>query len=332
MTPTYDTIIDYARLAPSVHNTQPWLWQITNTGLELYVNPIRKLLIGDKEGTDLALSMGMALDATHKVAEALGWQSTQTLHPVDWKNIHTVPHPVLLAQLHLSPSVPGTNHLEAIQHRRTCRTGFTPPSAQDKANAKTCIAPFPFTWIDSETDYGWCIDKGDKASLILMRDSTYRRELLSWMRLTQTTHAQDGMTAAALGLGPVMARLAKVALDQGFKPLDNIGLTPMLFSEKTMSKHACGIALLTAPEDHNPVQVGQLWFSYWLALHQHGLAGWPMASLVDDPKTKEAIQARFGITTPLWGAMRVGRPNNFPASPVRLSAPILPLTSAFEPQ
>jgi nitroreductase len=52
---------DAARLAPSVHNTQPWRFRLTPGGLDLVLDLRRTLCVIDPEGREALLSCGTAL-------------------------------------------------------------------------------------------------------------------------------------------------------------------------------------------------------------------------------------------------------------------------------
>ena len=54
-------ILNYAILAPSSHNTQPWLFKIDSEEIYLYADRNRGLSITDPEGRELVISCGTAL-------------------------------------------------------------------------------------------------------------------------------------------------------------------------------------------------------------------------------------------------------------------------------
>ena len=54
-------LLNYAILAPSGHNTQPWLFKIVDDGVELYVDQTRALPVADPEFRELIISCGAAL-------------------------------------------------------------------------------------------------------------------------------------------------------------------------------------------------------------------------------------------------------------------------------
>jgi nitroreductase len=60
-------LLRYAILAPSGHNTQPWLFMITGDGIELYADRSRALPVVDPDDRELIISCGAAL-ATLQIA------------------------------------------------------------------------------------------------------------------------------------------------------------------------------------------------------------------------------------------------------------------------
>ncbi|MFG2045187.1 Acg family FMN-binding oxidoreductase [Dactylosporangium sp. NPDC048998] len=64
---------DAARLAPSIHNTQPWRWVVHGDRLELYAVPDRQLREQDPDGRLMVLSCGAALHHALVGLAAEGW-------------------------------------------------------------------------------------------------------------------------------------------------------------------------------------------------------------------------------------------------------------------
>jgi nitroreductase len=118
---TFRRVVDLARRAPSVHNTQPWTWSIHGDALELHADRTRQLEAADPEGRNLVLSCGTALHHALVAARAQGWA------PV----VDTLPDPRdpdLLARIRLRPAevpVDAAQWFEAIGARCTDRRRFT---------------------------------------------------------------------------------------------------------------------------------------------------------------------------------------------------------------
>ena len=73
--------IQAATAAPSVHNTQPWLFRLRGAGLEVIVDPRRRLSTVDPQGREMYVSVGAAVFNLRVALAARGWQEHTTLLP-----------------------------------------------------------------------------------------------------------------------------------------------------------------------------------------------------------------------------------------------------------
>jgi nitroreductase len=89
-----------ARNAPSILNTQPWLWRVHPNRLELFANRSRQLTAGDPQGRQLLLSCGAALHHARVALAADGWATVVTRLPTS--------DPDLLATLEVNGRTPVT--------------------------------------------------------------------------------------------------------------------------------------------------------------------------------------------------------------------------------
>lgn len=71
-----ERLVSLACLAPSVHNTQPWLWRYDDGLLELRADLRRRLPAEDPRGRNLTISCGAALHHLQFAARALGWETS----------------------------------------------------------------------------------------------------------------------------------------------------------------------------------------------------------------------------------------------------------------
>lgn len=54
-------LLNFAVLSPSSHNSQPWKFSIKNNSLSVYIDPLKKLKVGDKDNRLLFISMGCVI-------------------------------------------------------------------------------------------------------------------------------------------------------------------------------------------------------------------------------------------------------------------------------
>jgi nitroreductase len=66
------TVIEYAGLAPSVHNTQPWSFSLSDNAVEVRADRRRGLAVLDPRGRQLTISCGAALEFAYLAVRGLG--------------------------------------------------------------------------------------------------------------------------------------------------------------------------------------------------------------------------------------------------------------------
>jgi hypothetical protein len=112
-----DAILERACRAPSVHNTQPWSWRVSDARVDLYADFSRQLVYADPQRRDLVISCGAALHHFETAAKAMGWTT----------RVRRTPDPSedrFIASILLNPgTVPSDAQemLDAIANRRTDR-------------------------------------------------------------------------------------------------------------------------------------------------------------------------------------------------------------------
>ena len=107
--------------APSVFNTQPWMWRIAGDVMELSSDPTRRLGVTDAEGRLLLLSCGGALHHARIALAADGWGA-------DVQRLPDQRRPDLLARIRITgrsqPDPTARELADAISRRRTDRRAF----------------------------------------------------------------------------------------------------------------------------------------------------------------------------------------------------------------
>jgi hypothetical protein len=116
-------VVSEAVWAPSVHNTQPWLFTADPGGLCLYADQGRQLAAADPAGREMMLSCGAALFTARLALRAAGWVPGAQVLP-------DPAQPLLVARLtwqHRAAPTWFERRLAAqVRQRRSHRGGFDP--------------------------------------------------------------------------------------------------------------------------------------------------------------------------------------------------------------
>jgi len=277
-------LLNYAVLAPSSHNAQPWLWQLDGDNLELFADRTRALPVVDPDDRELIVSCGAALFNLRLAMRHFGYRCNLALMP-------TPSNPDLLARVSLGDRLhrPATSQSErrlfaAITHRHTNRTLLhrraipTPLRQALKDAARREGARLRFVAGDERELVLDFIERGD---LIQGSDKEFRRELAAWIAPNHSSR-KDGIPGHALRMSNVASHLAPLAiraLDIGKSQASsdhilaaNAPLLAILETESDSSRDwlAAGLALqavllracsegVAASFFNQPIEVAGLW-------------------------------------------------------------------------
>ncbi len=203
-------LIGDAVLAPSSHNTQPWIFGLDGDRAALYADRTRALPVNDPDDRELTISCGAALGMLCLAARTRGLAPRLTVLPG--------PDPDLLAVVEMSEGAPGAPREEALlaaaRRRRTVREPFEDrPLPEGLMAALVEAAEAEGAWLEPVDDegrrrgLGQLVAEGDRMQFA---DPHWRRELASWMH---PRRRGEGLVVPVAAL-PV-TRLAVSALDLG---------------------------------------------------------------------------------------------------------------------
>ncbi|EFV13452.1 Acg family FMN-binding oxidoreductase [Segniliparus rugosus] len=121
---TVAAVISLADRAPSLHNSQPWLWRVGRESVHLYADPARQLREADPDGRELLISCGAALHHARLAFAALGWRA-------ETRRLPNPAEPAHLAAIELhrhDPSATEVMLCAAISARNSDRRRLSPRS------------------------------------------------------------------------------------------------------------------------------------------------------------------------------------------------------------
>jgi nitroreductase len=227
--------LQYAVLAPSGHNTQPWLFKIDGDAVELYADRSRALPVVDPDDRELTISCGAALLHLRVALQHFGYTGIVNPFP-------DPEDPDLLARVHLGKSreaSAGEHELfGAITMRRTNRQAFEQREVPAPVLvALQAMAHAEGTWfyvLQGEYDRSAVANLVALADRMQWADTHFRRELAAWTR-SNRSQRRDGIPGYALSLGdlasyvgPVLARTFDVGNGQAAKDRQLAAGSPVL--------------------------------------------------------------------------------------------------------
>jgi nitroreductase len=212
--PRLRSLVRFAVLAPSGHNTQPWRFRVAGDALELWADRTRSLPVSDGDGRELIISCGAALYNIRAAMRHYG-------HAGDVQLLPEPASPDLLARIRFGGPHVATLEDEAlfgaIPLRATHRLPFDAmPLAPHVLASLRRAAAEEGAWLATvepgiaRDTVAELVAEGDR---LQAADPGYREELALWIRPNHTRRP-DGVPGYALGLselaslaGPVMMEI-----------------------------------------------------------------------------------------------------------------------------
>jgi len=301
------TLIGAAVLAPSSHNTQPWLFRVRGSSIDLLADRTRALPVNDPDDRELTISCACAL-FNLRVAAAHAQLAAALQAPSDPDD------PDCLATLELAPATAPDTALaalfEAVALRRTYRHTFANrPVATGVLDSLAEAATQEGAWFhilasrDQRQQAVELVAEGDEEQ---WADPAWRRELAAWMH---PRRRGDGLTLPGLALPVAQAvvRTFDVGYGVAARDIQLADASPVL-------------AVLGTPGDtlSDWICAGQALQRLLLTATQHGL----QASFLNQPIEVASLRSKLRQATGRSGfaqvLLRLGHAENaVPATPRR---------------
>ncbi len=278
--PDRDTV-ELAIRAPSVHNTQPWRWQLGDRTVHLYADWDRQARATDPDGRDLIVSCGAALHHLRVALRASGWQTT----------VHRVPNPAYpahLASIKLHRYAPTDDDVllsGTILRRRSDRRPLSswpvPSSHIDRMIAAAAKAGALLVPVSDSVTRAKLIAAIAEAARQQENDPNYAMEIAAWSG--RGPFATDGVLAASSPAeGSTRSSIAMRTFPGGT-------LRPYL-GDDGADEATVLLALATAGDDTvSRLRAGEAASAALLAATELGLATCPLSQALEVADTRQAV-------------------------------------------
>lgn len=285
-------LLRYAVLAPSSHNSQPWVFRMTADGVEVYADPARRLPVVDPNDREMLMSIGAAVANLRVAAAHFGFETSVLFQP---RREEALPIVLVSMRETCDPDRDLTRLFPSIVRRHTNRQMFQPRAIEEDALAGICDfieqygETIRFIVPHDRPRVAELVAEGDR---ILLRREAYRSELADWMRPNESS-ALDGICGDAFGipgplsaLGPWMMRRIDVGGSTGEHDRD-------------LAENAAGMVVITGYDDPaSLVHAGETLEYFLLLLTSFGIH----YSFLNQPVEVDDLR------TQLWSMLRSARP------------------------
>lgn len=294
------SIIDIARLAPSVHNTQPWRVKLLDDSLIVSVDSEHTLLDGDPTGRQTVISLGIFCEALVIAAqtEQLGLKELT----FDTSNV--------TLQFELIASNPASIELaRLLAFRHSDRSIYTPTklSADAIHTLKQSVTDTDVkVWVISNQNHIRLIaDLTSRGISLALSSPNFRHELTNYIVRAGSKKAR-GISVKSLYLSPILTALQPRLLKSG------TGLAREAELEKRRWTDVSADIILTTPGDMPKYwfKTGRSYLQLSLTIAGLGLAQATSAAIVEASNYHDDIEAILQTDQRILALLRVGNGSN----------------------
>jgi nitroreductase len=297
-----------ARLAPSVHNTQPWRFVVTGDALEVHSDPHRRLPVLDPTGRQLLISCGCAALNARVALAAAGHEPVVERFP-DHQ------HPNLVARIAVGDQPAAAPQIGSLDDyvigRQTNRRRFTDEVASPALVARLldAVAAEQATLVEvQDLRHRLAVARlSQEADRLQNADPAYRAELRAWT--TDDPSRPDGVPALA-----VPRVTGQYQDDIPIRDFDTHGIGSL--PPETRSHLGQSLFVLGTTDDDRLswLRAGEALERLWLEITRHGYVASLFTQPIEIPYIRQQLRTELGLAGYPHILVRVGKAALTPAS------------------
>ena len=310
LSPAIRELLEYARLAPSVHNAQPWRFIVHENTVSLAVAPERLLGAGDPTSRESWISFGICLETMLQAAKGLGIKAEIT-------EIQGAALSDVIATIQMTPggSEKQPAVLQALKDRHTHRDKMEPADvpADLIENCKQAIKDLDGVnvfFMQDKPSIERVAGFTFKAMSLALSSPEFRNELYHLVHFNWS-RSRTGMHGYTLGEGMLGSIFGKLSIKLG------LGLSLKARHDQQRINDASALVFVATNGDVPSfwLRAGRAYARIALEIVKSGLAQGTLAAPIEAPGFHEDIEKMLGSSARLQTMLRVGKA----AHPVRSS-------------
>jgi len=316
-------LLDYARWAPSPHNTQPWKIKALSGGeAELYYDPKRLLTVEDGDYRFFFVAIGIFCESLKIAARGQGLEIV--VDYVTDQITGDAGEPQLLANLSLRPSTTQEPlDPELIKARRTSRLHYDGNPLSELALSELAAEAERFGHEFKHSSDGdfikWVLELDKETLFDDLQDRATREEITSWFRFSaaEAEKNPDGLWSECFGFPGWLLRffLNRTYLLE----LPVVKQATMAYYSRSMTGVAT-VGWLAGPflKTADWVSAGHMLARFWLVLTKHGGCLHPFGSVITNLRSHHQMAERLAESEEgdrfVWLLLRLGYSQEPPRS------------------
>lgn len=278
-------------LAPSIHNTQPWLFRIHDNVADVLPDWDRQLKRADPEGHHILTSLGCCIANIESAAAYFGF--SVAIHVFDDEEKTTGVHILFTPNIHtdaflraLCPYIP-----KRYSDKLTYHSTPVPPGVLSTIHNLRVDSLETYT-TDDAASIQEVAALQNEAVIVDVRSHGFASELATWLK-PNNTRAADGMPGFVAGLPPPIALAGKYFLP-------HLKISGAILGKKDresiLTSPAIGVIVGRGTDDMAYINVGRLYERIALFLRSQDISAAPMHSIVFYEKAQRFFARLFCYT------------------------------------
>ena len=314
-------VLYLASLAPSGHNTQPWLVK--------YLEPYHWIICNDKTKwlpavdpfqRETILSIGAFLQNLEYAANSAGYSCRFDLLANSNQD-----EKIMEVRLFKTAN-PVRFNTDKIKMRRTLRSGYLNEQLlkEDVAFLINDDSGFIHFIPNTSKEHSWLKEQTIEANKLQANRDDAQKELADWIRFSSKNAAEhaDGLTTASMEIEGVAAWVLRNFYNKQDVMKQKFRQQSVSQVEKQVG-HAPGWILITSPDSSTGtlIETGKRMQRLFLKVRDKNIAIHPMTQILEEPSIAGSLNSSMGINESVQFILRTGYVKNYPG-PVSLRRPI----------
>lgn len=287
----------YAILAPSGHNTQPWIFTFNKDHLLITENPARELPHSGKLAAEPYVSLGSCTETLVLAGKSFGYKIkiSKTLKPS-----------VIIEARIAGRETPDITLAQSIVRRTSNRKPYSKIKIDKNILNKICTTTNTTIIekiIEKDDEIAYIAQETAQATINIMSEPAFRLELSKWVR-NNLTKQYDGMPAFVQGMPLPPSLVAKHVIK-------NIDISKsQAKNDAARVKNSAALIILSSKQQNmdNFFDLGREYARICIIAEQNGLATSGVGAAAIDGESKVRIKEFFGIPGTPSALIRIGKP------------------------